>query len=184
MNNIITIPRHQIKVNFKRSRRARSLRLTVGCNSAVLTAPWWVSRWQVNSFLKNNINWLVNKINYYKKFKPVSVSNSYHHYLVNKAAANKLVKQTVAELSAVYNFAYNKIFIKRQISRWGSCSKFGNLNFNYKLVFLAPELARYIVAHELCHLKEFNHSPKFWQLVAKAEPNYKQLRHELKKIII
>jgi predicted metal-dependent hydrolase len=63
-----------------------------------------------------------------------------------------------------YHFRYNRVSIKMQISRWGSCSRYGNLNFNYGLINLPQELADYVVVHELCHLKEMNHGPKFWAL--------------------
>ena len=78
----------------------------------------------------------------------------------------------------------NRVSIKNTKSRWGSCSKKGNLNFNYKIALLPPALADYLVVHELCHLKEFNHSEKFWKLVLDIMPDYKKLKRELKSIRI
>ncbi|MDE1924740.1 MAG: M48 family metallopeptidase [Patescibacteria group bacterium] len=75
-----------------------------------------------------------------------------------------------------------KIFIKNLKTRWGSASKNGNLNFHYKILFLPPHLASYLVVHEVCHLKEFNHSKEFWALVASELPDYKKLRKELRLI--
>lgn len=72
--------------------------------------------------------------------------------------------------------------IRNQKSRWGSCSTKGNLNFNYKLAIIPSHLADYVIVHELCHLGEFNHSQKFWDLVAKTMPGYKEMRNELKHI--
>jgi len=69
-------------------------------------------------------------------------------------------------------------------SRWGSCSVSGNLNFNYKLIHLPEDIAEYIVAHELCHLAEFNHSKKFWELVSKTIPDHKLRRKRLKKYLM
>jgi hypothetical protein len=57
----------------------------------------------------------------------------------------------------------------------------GNLNFNYKIALLPERLADYIIVHELCHLKEVNHSQKFWNLVAKMMPDYLEIRNELKR---
>ena len=59
--------------------------------------------------------------------------------------------------------------------------KKGNLNFNYKIALLPPKTADYIIVHELCHLKEFNHSPNFWKLVAETIPDYKIIRLKLKR---
>jgi predicted metal-dependent hydrolase len=71
-----------------------------------------------------------------------------------------------------------------QKSRWGSCSRKKNLNFNYKLIQLPLELADYIVVHELCHLQEFNHGQGFWNLVGETIPDYKARRDELRKKFI
>ena len=76
---------------------------------------------------------------------------------------------------------FNKINIKNQKTRWGSCSKKGNLNFNYKIALLPQHLADYIIVHELCHLGEFNHSRSFWNLVAKVFPEYLGIRNELRR---
>jgi hypothetical protein len=65
--------------------------------------------------------------------------------------------------------------------RWGSCSKKGNLNFNYKIALLPQRHSDYVIVHELCHLREFNHSKKFWDLVEQAVPNHRALRTELKR---
>lgn len=87
----------------------------------------------------------------------------------------------VAHFNSFYGFSVGRISIRDTKTRWGSCSKRGNLNFNYKILFLPAHLADYIVVHELCHLQEFNHSQNFWALVAKIFPNHKAMRAELKK---
>lgn len=92
-----------------------------------------------------------------------------------------MVHARVRHYNAVYNFTYARIFIKNTKSRWGSTSSRGNLNFNYKLLFLPPAVADYIIVHELCHLAHFNHGPQFWALVARAVPNHRTLRSELRR---
>ncbi len=91
-----------------------------------------------------------------------------------------LILDRLGYFNKSYGFIWNRVAIKNTKRRWGSCSKKGNLNFCYKLVFLPPSLADYIIVHELCHLGQFNHSPAFWDLVAQTLPNYKTLRNELK----
>ncbi len=102
-------------------------------------------------------------------------------YKKHKETSRVLVHQKIAELNMHYGFPIRKVAIRDTKSRWGSCSKQGNLNFNYKILFLPPHIADYIIVHELCHLKEFNHSVNFWNLVAEVVPDHKAIRAELKK---
>ena len=107
-------------------------------------------------------------------------------FLANKEAARSLVHNRVAHFLKYYSpkhsITVGKIAIRNQRSRWGSCSKKGNLNFNYKIVFLTPKQQDYIIVHEICHIKEFNHAKSFWDLVAEVIPDWRRLRTELKKV--
>ncbi len=105
-------------------------------------------------------------------------------YKKNKETARKIITDRVIELNQHYGFTYNKIAIRNQMTRWGSCSKRGNLNFNYRIAALPQDLADYVIVHELCHLGEFNHSARFWALVAKVVPNHTELRKQLRKSFI
>lgn len=115
------------------------------------------------------------KINRRVKIKKKSLN-----YIKYKKQAVVLVRERLEYFNTFYNFKYGRVAIRNQKTRWGSCSKKGNLNFNYKIVLLTPKQADYIIVHELCHLKEFNHSQRFWDLVAKAVPDYKEVRHSLR----
>lgn len=91
------------------------------------------------------------------------------------------MKQRLAYFNQLYGCRIGKISIRKQRSRWGSASKSsGNLNFNYRIVFLPAELADYLVVHELCHLVEANHSSRFWAQVARSLPQHKALRQQLR----
>ena len=102
-------------------------------------------------------------------------------YLLKKELSRELVHQRLEHFNQFYKFKYNRVFIKNMKTRWGSCSSKKNLNFHYKIIDLAPDLADYLVVHELCHIGEFNHSTNFWSLVEKTMPDYKNQRIELKK---
>lgn len=94
--------------------------------------------------------------------------------------ARLIFAERVAHWNARFGFEHGRIAIKDQRSRWGSCSQSGNLNFNWRLLLAPREVLDYIVIHELAHLKEANHSPRFWALVATLRPDYKQQRRWLR----
>ncbi|MCD5382257.1 MAG: M48 family metallopeptidase [Candidatus Pacebacteria bacterium] len=112
-----------------------------------------------------------------RKKKPVS-----RHYQAHKELARGIIHERLEHWSGFYGLTYNRVAIKNQKTCWGSCSEHGNLNFNYKIVFLPEPLMDYVIVHELCHLYELNHSPAFWAHVARAMPDYKAQRSHLRKM--
>ncbi len=173
---IIKFKDKEISCLVKTSYRAKRIRLSVYLDGrVVITRPFFVKEKEVLNFLKSKIDWILRKCN-------PTTKNDYQEYIKYKKAAYNLVKKRLDYFNQIYNFKFNRIFIKNQKTRWGSCSRLGNLNFNYRIIFLAPELRDYIIVHELCHLKEFNHSKNFWRLVSKTIPEYKQIRKKLKSM--
>jgi predicted metal-dependent hydrolase len=75
----------------------------------------------------------------------------------------------------------NNIRVKEQKTLWGSCSGKNNINYNWKLIMAPPRVLDYVVVHELCHLRQRDHSKKFWELVEEVMPDYKELRKWLKE---
>lgn len=93
----------------------------------------------------------------------------------------QLLNERLGGFAAQVGVTYNRVSVKRQVSRWGSCSGKGNLNFNCLLSLLPPDVADYVMVHELCHLKQLNHSPAFWAEVARVLPQYRQSERWLKQ---
>ena len=87
--------------------------------------------------------------------------------------ARELVTRRAEYYAPLVGVRFGRISIRAQHTRWGSCSSKGNLNFNCLLALVPPEVADYVVVHELCHLKELNHSPRFWAEVERVIPDYK-----------
>lgn len=104
------------------------------------------------------------------------------HFRTHKEFARERISTRLAYWNSILQFPYGRVAIRNQSSRWGSCSKKGNLNFNYRIAFLPEHLMDYVIVHELCHLKEFNHSERFWTLVAEILPDYKNAYSDLKAI--
>jgi len=102
-------------------------------------------------------------------------------YLTRKEEARALIISRLEYFNQFYNFTYKRVSVRQQRTRWGSCSRQGNLNFNYRLLDLSPDISDYIIVHELCHLKEFNHSSRFWSLVAQIIPDYAARRAKLRQ---
>ena len=91
---------------------------------------------------------------------------------VLSARALERIRERVDHYAPLIGVRPGRIAIREQKTRWGSCSSKGNLNFNWKLIMAPKEVLDYVVIHELCHLHEFNHSPRFWALVQHQMPDY------------
>ncbi|MFC1944559.1 M48 family metallopeptidase [Chloroflexota bacterium] len=97
-----------------------------------------------------------------------------------RAQAGKLMMEKADRLSTQLGVRYNRLVIRGQKTRWGSCSQMGNLSFNWKLMMAPQPVIDYVIIHELAHLKEMNHTKTFWQLVACYCPRWRQHRKWLK----
>lgn len=166
------------------SKRAKRMRLSVYSDGrCVVTMPRVLPMAMVEKFLFQKSGWLLGKIDYFRRVGPIAKKgNSKEDFLKHKEQALLLARERLEHFNAFYGYSWNKITIKNTKTRWGSCSKKGNLNFSYKIALLPQKIADYIIVHELCHLGEFNHSRQFWNLVAKTVPEYLEIRRELKKL--
>ena len=99
--------------------------------------------------------------------KRFAVENWYRHQ------AKAYLPRRTRELAQQHGFRYGQLRIKNQKTRWGSCSAKGNINLNLRLMMAPDEAIDCVIIHELCHLRELNHSPAFWKLLAELNPDYK-----------
>jgi predicted metal-dependent hydrolase len=110
---------------------------------------------------------------------PKSAEGALEVYLKKKAGEIILFK--VQDFAASTGNLPKKVSIRSQKSRWGSCSSRGTLSFNWRLMMVPPEVLDYVILHELTHLREPNHSKRFWEKLASLDPEYKIHRHWLKE---
>ena len=99
------------------------------------------------------------------------------HQRIAKEELTKRIKQLSDELG----LPFNRLFIKAQKTRWGSCSSKKNINLNRNLLFLTNDQVRYLIIHELCHTIHLNHSSDYWELVSCFQPDYKQIDKSLRQ---
>lgn len=174
-----------IQITVKKSAKARHMRITVKSDGTVVaTQPVRANSERFYAFVKSKLGWVQKVLERMKgrRAKPAAlqIRHTKKEYVILRKKAKILATERLEYFNQFYNFKYNKVFIKNQKTRWGSCSGKGNLNFNYKILFLAPRLCDYLIVHELCHLREMNHGPKFWELVAQQIPDYKRCSKELR----
>jgi predicted metal-dependent hydrolase len=94
-------------------------------------------------------------------------------------AAPRRLEPSLLQMAADWQMPLQRASVRRQRTRWGSCSVRGTISLNCCLVFQDPQIVRYLFAHELAHLRHMNHSEAFWALVERIEPDYKRLDKEL-----
>jgi predicted metal-dependent hydrolase len=148
-----------------------------------ITGPTRVGLRHFHTFAHERAVWIRKAVHAQQAEKhPDLIRTDRAHFLEHKHAALKLARQKVAKWNARYQFEVGRITVRQLKSRWGSCSSNGNLSFSYRILFLSEELQDYLVVHELCHLKEMNHSPSFWALVERTIPEYPRLRKEFTRL--
>lgn len=181
MKKFLNIHDKQLGYTLKFSAKASKISLAVySTGEFVVTAPKKVNEDLVELFLLNNSNWIQKKLNLVSSREKVN----HDSFKDSKIKALNFVISRLEYFSSIYNFKYNRVTVRDQKTRWGSCSKNKNLSFNYKLLFIPRDLADYVIVHELCHLHEMNHSYKFWALVAKVVPDYLSKRKALKRLVL
>lgn len=110
--------------------------------------------------------------------EPDAVSAQLHAFLVKLAHAR--LNERLEYYIPLIGRRPNRVSVREQRTKWGSCSNRGSISFNWKLIMAPSEALDYVVIHELCHLYEFNHSEKFWQRVARFQPDYAHWRDFLR----
>jgi predicted metal-dependent hydrolase len=98
-----------------------------------------------------------------------------------RRAARELITMLAEDEAEALGVSYRRIEIRDQRTRWGSCSPRGTLSFNWRLALAPLEVLDYVVVHELCHLREANHSPRFWRLVGERRPAWREQRAWLRE---
>ena len=148
--------------------------------SVIVRAPVRLAKYRIAKFVKDHETWIFaqqEKLEKYRENMHVITDEERQEGILQ---AKKIFPERTAYFAERMGVTYNRITIREQKTRWGSCSSAGNLNFNWKLVLMPPGVLDYVVVHELAHRREMNHSAAFWKVVATWMPDYKKYRKWLR----
>jgi len=170
------------KVHFRKSRRAKYLRLIINSSKQIkVTIPQYSTQKSAEKFLNIKATWIEKQFVKIDKRNHFTLQNAVNSNLYEKDEAKEIIRNRLNELSQIHGLNFNRSFIRSQKTRWGSCSAKNNINLNVKLINLPQNLRDYVIMHELAHIKVKNHSHKFWMELAKYYPDPKALDKELRK---
>ncbi len=143
-------------------------------------APGWMKKREIDRLLLEKQPWIEDKLAKLPKTEEAPALTPEELEALARQALTDLPARA-ARFAPLVGVSYGRIAIRCQKTRWGSCSSQGNLNFNCLLMLCPEEVRDCIVVHELCHRRHMNHSPAFWQEVARVLPGYREQERWLKE---
>ncbi|MCK4312366.1 MAG: DUF45 domain-containing protein, partial [Candidatus Cloacimonetes bacterium] len=168
-------------IEFRKNAKVKHLRITIKNSGEIfVTIPKHISSKTFNEFIQSKTGWIkkqLKKIDEKNKF----TSQNSEDNLRNTINAEIMLWEKVKELSEKFGFHYNRLSLRYQETRWGSCSSNNNISLNIKLVNLPEELIDFVIMHELVHTKIKNHQEEFWRELGKYVENPRALQTKLKR---
>ena len=166
-------------VLFERSRRAKRISISIRPLKGVRVAvPYGVSFDRARMFARSKADWIkkhLEKMAFLEYRARVAAAGD----PINRTAARQFLIDRLRYLAKKHGFTYNRVFIRNQKTRWGSCSAKNNINLNLNLVRLPQELIDYTILHELVHTRIKNHGPRFWDQMDALVGDAKKIDKEL-----
>ena len=162
-------------VEVRRSRRAKQWRLEVPWGGpARLTVPERMSEKAVAEVVSQQQGWIARQRQ--RQVPGLGLDRLEVSESEARTAAREVISALVEEQAPRIGVSHGRIRVAAQRTLWGSCSSRGSLSFNWRLVLAPPAVLEYVVVHELCHLHVLDHSPRFWQLVDRHCPPWREQR--------
>ena len=151
------------QILFERSHRAKSINISVKPFRGVRVAvPCGISFDKAIRFAHSKKNWIRKHLDKMQAIEKEHENFSKNSTEIDRAEARKQLVGRLNELSEQHGFRYNKVFMRNQRTRWGSCSTKNNINLNIKLIRLPDDMIDYVLLHELVHTRIKNHTKAFW----------------------
>ena len=169
----------QVELQVRRSKRVRGHRMVVryGLPPELVVRPRATSA-QIDEAIDFHRSWL--ELQLAKVIEPrLGLDRLRLTEEQGRIEARARISLLAQSEAAALGVSYSRITLRNQRSRWGSCSSSGALSFNWRLVLAPHDVLDYVVVHEICHLVELNHGPRFWRLVEKRRPSYRDSKRWL-----
>jgi predicted metal-dependent hydrolase len=170
------------KIDFRINNRAKYLRIHIKPFKGIfVTIPRGISQRKAENFVLSKKEWIKKHLNKVKEFENNVVENRAKIKPVDRNEAKILLINKLEELTDKFNFSYNRVSIRNQKTRWGSCSSKNNISLNCNLINLPEKLIDYVILHELVHTRVKNHGADFWKEMGKYIEDPRALNKELKR---
>ena len=163
-------------VKYIGNNRAKRIIISIKPEYVRVVIPKRQSFKNAQKFVESRLDWI--KTN--KQSMNVQLEKKRNLPEIDRKVARKILCRRIGELAQLHNFVYNRVSIRKQKTRWGSCSTKNNINLNANLLHLPPELIDYVLLHELVHTRVKNHSKDFWDELETVVPNARQVDRRLK----
>ena len=153
--------------------KIKNVYIQIKDGKVIIKAPKYMSKKELKKIIENKLDWI-------NKNLENSKQNKEKKELYTREQFTKIVEKNANELIKQTQLVPNKIRIKNIKYAWGTCSSNRNITINYNLIKYNEDVIKYVILHELCHLKYMNHSKDFWNLIEKYMSNYKEIKKQLK----
>ena len=169
-------------VLFERSKRAKHVNISVKPFKGVRVAvPDELSFEKAEEFVYTKTDWIQRHLVRIKQYEEESGLTSDTSVTIDKSKAKRKLTRKLKHLALKHGFTYNRVFIRNQKTRWGSCSHKNNISLNMKIIRLQEELMDYVILHELTHIQFKNHNKDFWAEFNRLVGNGKGMATKLRE---
>ncbi len=169
------------EIQYRTNKKAKYLRITIKRENIIVTIPKGVSQKRAEKFVIAKKDWLKKQLIKKDACQKYTKQNSSEIVITNLKNTKAHLRNNFSEIAQKHKFEFNRIFIRIQKTRWGSCSMKNNINLNLKILTLPDELQNYIFIHELVHTKIKNHQKEFWDEMQKYFTEPKKIAKKLRK---
>ncbi len=165
-------------VLFEKSAKAKNLNITVKpFKGARVAVPRGVPFKKAEQMARSKTSWLKTHLQKMRELEEAYAAHPEIH--IDRQEARQVLVSRLEEIASKHGYTYNRVTVRNQKTRWGSCSVKNNISLNMKLLLLPDELQDFIILHELVHTRIKNHGKAFWEELTRREPNARELTKQI-----